>query len=140
MHIHCVGTQTMFTSPSQITVTWTLLDKSSTSFPTSVPKHFQALPYPRQIAVTVRNPRLVARGPDDMLLSMEISITWEHPQLETTLSSYEIGFNTSGTPLRDFGNFGQVDPSLNVSSNSTSMIHIFTDSVTTPPSQLLVQV
>ena len=60
------------------------------SFSSSVTERFEPLPYPENIVVIAKNPRLKQLKSSDMLnMSVELSLDWDQPQSEQ-ITSYEI--------------------------------------------------
>ena len=127
--------------PLQVTYNATLRTEHRESIPRSVTKPFRPLPPPESINVAVTNPRLVSSE-----LSMELSISWEPPQTEGDISSYEIYVSTGDSGLRDFDFFEGSDALLKIAGNLTQFTGNFSEDVTFPdpinpsPPQVLVQV
>ena len=82
----------MFCSiPSQISVAVSLLGVIRESFPRSVVQRFQSIPFPQDIKVTATNPRILQLQSSGMQeISLELFVSWIHPQFEVSIRNFEI--------------------------------------------------
>ena len=75
------------------------------SFSSSVTERFELLPYPENIVVVAKNPRLKQLKSSDMLnMSVELSLDWDQPQSEQ-ITNYEI--YTTGSFVCAYDHFGE---------------------------------
>ena len=95
------------------------------SFSSSVTERFELLPYPENIVVVAKNPRLKQLKSSDVLnMSVELSLDWDQPQSEQ-ITSYEI--YTTSSFVCAYDHFGEragtvVDGSLTNFSQTFSVL------------------
>ena len=102
--------------PQQVTYNATLLGEDRRSIPRSVTQQFRPLSFPENIVVTST---CLVGDRTSSKLSLELSISWEHPQTEGDISSYDIYFSTGDNILRHFDFFGNSDETLRVPGHLT---------------------
>ena len=113
------------------------MGKFQESFSSSVTERFELIPYPENIVVVVKNPRLKQLKSSDMLnMSVELSLDWDQPQSEQ-ITSYEI--YTTGSFVCAYDRFGERAGTV-VDGSLTKFSQTFSALVEAPNTPMLVLV
>ena len=103
-----------------------------------IEKTFKPLPYPENIVVVAKNPRLKQLKPSGMLdMSMELSLDWVQPQFESQISNYEI--YTTSSFVCPYDRYGKI-VGTKVDGSSTNFSGSFHALVAAPDTPVLVLV
>ena len=103
--LHCSVVLGVFLS-TQVTFEVSQGDERAESLPATKIQTFCAIPPPVNIILTATNPRLKQLKLSHMLdISMELSVYWEHPQIEVIITDYELYFSTVLDSLRLYMTF-----------------------------------
>ena len=109
-------------------------------FPDTEKRMFQALPFPEDINITSINPRLVGAG-SSYTLSVSMTIDWQNPLTEMTITDYEIRFTTDNSTLCAFDSFNDHSEERMITANNMTQFNTsISEQISVASPQLFVQV
>ena len=101
---------------------------------------FQPLPFPEDINITSINPRLVGAG-SSYTLSVSMTIDWQNPLTEMTITDYEIRFTTDNSTLCSFDAFNDHSEERMITANNMTQFNTsISEQISVASPQLFVQV